>query len=107
MVGDWMLKLRERIDHHSRLMPYALSALSDPSAAVQQAALKILDELGAQWEEEHNDDLKVCKWTPAYLTGDKLNLHSPNLKCISPPRAKGGAMHRNCGRCRALTSPSL
>lgn len=59
MVGDWMLKLRERIDHHSRLMPYALSALSDPSPAVQQAALQILDDLGAQWEEEHKDDLKV------------------------------------------------
>ena len=27
MVADWMLTLRERIDHHARLMPYALSAL--------------------------------------------------------------------------------
>ena len=40
-------------------MPYALSALSDPSVMVQQAALKILDDLGLQWEEEHKNDLKV------------------------------------------------
>ena len=59
MISDWMLKLRERNDHHARLMPYALSALSDPSAKVQQAALKILDDLGAQWVEEHKEDLKV------------------------------------------------
>ena len=59
MVADWMLKLRERIDHHARLMPYALSALSDPSLDVQTAALQLMDDLGAQYEEEHQQDLKV------------------------------------------------
>lgn len=59
MVADWMLTLRERIDHHARLMPYALSALSDSSKAVQMAALKLMDDLGAQYEEEHQQELKV------------------------------------------------
>lgn len=60
MVADWMLTLRERIDHHARLMPYALSALSDPSRDVQTAALKLMDDLGIQYEQEHQQDLKVC-----------------------------------------------
>ena len=59
MLGHWMLTLRERIDHHARLMPYALSALSDPSKDVQRAALKLMDDLGLQYEEEHQQDLKV------------------------------------------------
>lgn len=59
MIADWMLTLRERIDHHARLMPYALSALSDASKDVQMTALKLLDDLGAQYEEEHQQDLKV------------------------------------------------
>jgi len=40
-------------------MPYALSALSDPSKDVQRAALKLMDDLGVQYEEEHQQDLKV------------------------------------------------
>jgi hypothetical protein len=33
-VGDWMLNLRERVDHEPRLLPYALSALCDDSPQV-------------------------------------------------------------------------
>jgi hypothetical protein len=35
MLGDWMLHLRERLDHEPRLLPYLLSALGDESPAVQ------------------------------------------------------------------------
>jgi len=28
-ISDWMLNLRERVDHEPRLLPYALSALND------------------------------------------------------------------------------
>ena len=82
MVADWMLTLRERIDHHARLMPYALSALSDPSRDVQTAALKLMDDLGIQYEEEHQQDLKVCG---AILSLQQLALrslhvfHSPTM----------------------------
>ena len=62
LIADCMLRLRERIDHHARLMPYALSALSDTSQEVQKAALKLMDDLGAQYEEEHQEDLKVLLW---------------------------------------------
>lgn len=42
-VGDWMLNLRERVDHESRLMPYALSALDDPHPQVRAALCAFLD----------------------------------------------------------------
>ena len=92
MVADWMLRLRERIDHHARLMPYALSALSDPSPSVQLAALKILDDLGAQWEEEHKADLKVGRFA------------SPHLRVLRRMRAPV-RLHQTCvtswaSRCR-------
>ena len=64
MLADWMLTLRERIDHHARLMPYALSALSDSSKVVQSAALKLMDDLGVQYEEEHQQELKVQCCSP-------------------------------------------
>ena len=64
LVADWMLKLRERIDHHARLMPYALSALADPSQDVQAAALTLMNDLGIQYEEEHQQDLKASTMRP-------------------------------------------
>jgi hypothetical protein len=35
MLGDWMINLRERMDHEPRLMPYVISALNDVSPAIQ------------------------------------------------------------------------
>lgn len=29
MLGDWLLHLDERLDHHGRLLPYLVSALAD------------------------------------------------------------------------------
>ncbi len=58
MLGNWMTTLRERLDHEPRLLPYVLSALCDESAAVVEAALQLLDTLGAQYEREHEKELK-------------------------------------------------
>lgn len=35
VIGDWILNLRERMDHEHRLMPYLISALNDESALIQ------------------------------------------------------------------------
>ena len=72
LLADWMLKLRERIDHQGRLLPYALSALSDDSRAVQMSALTLLDDLGAQYEEEHEHDLKVTLVARVHSKGPEL-----------------------------------
>lgn len=71
-----MLTLRERIDHHARLMPYALSALSDSSKDVQMAALKLMDDLGAQYEQEHQQELKVLSACAAILLNRRVTHHS-------------------------------
>jgi hypothetical protein len=57
MVGNWMLTLRERRDHEPRLLPYVLSGMCDESPAVVDAALQILDQLGQQYEQEHEAEL--------------------------------------------------
>ncbi|WIA41829.1 hypothetical protein OEZ86_009159 [Tetradesmus obliquus] len=57
MVGSWLLTLRERLDHQPRLLPYLLSGLCDESPAVVQAAVQLLEQLGEQYEQEHENDL--------------------------------------------------
>lgn len=57
MIGNWMLTLRERTDHEARLLPYLLSGLCDESPAVVESALQLLDQLGQQYEQEHEKDL--------------------------------------------------
>ncbi|KAG2440366.1 hypothetical protein HXX76_004471 [Chlamydomonas incerta] len=58
LLGDWMLSLRERLDHESRLLPYVLSALNDEAPEIQADAVALLDRLGAQYEADHEKDLK-------------------------------------------------
>jgi hypothetical protein len=40
MVGNWLLMLRERMDHQPRLQPYPLSGLCDESPAIVQVRPK-------------------------------------------------------------------
>jgi hypothetical protein len=57
MIGNWLLTLRERRDHEARLLPYVLSGICDDSPAVVESALQLLDQLGQQYEKEHEADL--------------------------------------------------
>jgi len=57
MVGNWMLTLRERLDHEPRLLPYILSGLCDDAPAVVEAAAAVLEQLGRQYEQEHEKDV--------------------------------------------------
>jgi hypothetical protein len=52
-----MLNLRERVDHEPRLLPYLLSALTDPVPAVSAQAVQVLHALGAAYEAEHAKEL--------------------------------------------------
>lgn len=38
-LGDWLLNLRERMDHEPRLMPFIMSALSDDVPEIQVSLL--------------------------------------------------------------------
>lgn len=52
-IGDWLLNLRERLDHEARLMPFILSALNDEVPDIAAAAVRLLDQLGAQYEKDN------------------------------------------------------
>jgi hypothetical protein len=52
-LGAWMTRLSDRYDYWSRLMPYMLSLLSDPSDIVITACLSYLDACGVSHEIEH------------------------------------------------------
>ena len=58
-LGDWMTTLVERTDHEPRLLPYVMSAAADEAPEVRDAALALLTALGAQYEKEHEKDLKA------------------------------------------------
>ncbi len=62
-LHDWMTNLRERIDHEPRLLPYLLSALTDPVPAVCEAAVTALEGVGRVYEQDHAKELEqvgVC-----------------------------------------------
>ncbi|GIL99070.1 hypothetical protein Vretimale_4331 [Volvox reticuliferus] len=58
VLADWMTQLRERMDHESRLLPFVLSALNDEAPEIQADAVCLLERLGAQYEQDHEKDLK-------------------------------------------------
>lgn len=37
-IGDWLLTLRERMDHEPRLMPFVMSALNDEVPEIQASS---------------------------------------------------------------------
>ncbi|CAM9656506.1 unnamed protein product [Phaeothamnion confervicola] len=57
MLGDWLTTLPDRFDHHSRLLPYVLNALTDDSPGVSAAAAATLRSCGAEYEREHEGDV--------------------------------------------------
>ncbi|GLI68794.1 hypothetical protein VaNZ11_013291 [Volvox africanus] len=58
VLADWMTQLRERMDHESRLLPFVLSALNDEAPEIQADAVGLLERLGAQYEQDHEKDIK-------------------------------------------------
>jgi hypothetical protein len=58
VAGDWCVNLWERMDHETRLIPYILTGVSDCAPAVQLAALRYMDAVGAQYEKEKEKELK-------------------------------------------------
>ena len=60
VVKAW-LKLDDRESHDALLFPLLLTALHDELPAVQEAALAAFQELGAQYEEDYEKDLRDRK----------------------------------------------
>jgi hypothetical protein len=58
MIGDWVLHLRERLDHEQRLMPYIISGLSDPHPPNAEAAMELLENLGQLRLKDKEKEMK-------------------------------------------------
>jgi hypothetical protein len=82
-LGDWMTSLVERVDHEPRLLPYVVSAVADGDTKVSTYALELIEKLGAQYEMEHEKDLKpVMTYMPEFLEG--VSLHNTHVKPLYP-----------------------
>ena len=78
-----MTSLVERVDHEPRLLPYVVSAVADGDTKVSTYALELIEKLGAQYEMEHEKDLKpVMTYMPEFLEG--VSLHNTHVKPLYP-----------------------
>ena len=85
-VGDWMTTLTERTDHESRLLPYVMSALTDEASVVQEDAMELMDKLGAQYEREHENDLKsTMAYMPEHFGGEAAYGAGDDALVLPPP----------------------
>ena len=77
--------MKDRWDHHTRLLPYLLDLLTDPNESVRDSALKTLQLCGKQYEEEHQDE--IIERRQYGVDGDRrINLEDP----LPPPFTESG-----------------
>lgn len=67
-IADLLTGLVERRDHEARLIPYLLALLPDPLPCVSDRAAAGLRRVGALYEVEHAEELKVWTSRLAYLS---------------------------------------
>ncbi|XP_061701103.1 dynein axonemal assembly factor 5 [Syngnathoides biaculeatus] len=58
VVGDWLLNLPDRYSYFHKLIPLLLSSLTDEIPEIKLLAADLWRRVGAQWEQENEDDLK-------------------------------------------------
>ncbi|XP_068631779.1 dynein axonemal assembly factor 5 [Battus philenor] len=80
-VGNWMLNYRDRYSFWHRMIPLLLTSLSDVMADVRETATKLWSDVGLQYMEENEDDLKkkldFLKDVPSHYPDVKR----PNFGC--------------------------
>ncbi|CAH0398042.1 unnamed protein product [Chilo suppressalis] len=80
-VGNWMLNYRDRYSFWHRMIPLLLTSLSDVMADVRETATRLWDDIGSQYMEENEEDLKkrtdFLKDVPSHYP----DIKRPNLGC--------------------------
>ncbi|KAL3689691.1 hypothetical protein R1sor_016000 [Riccia sorocarpa] len=66
-VASWLQELDERKEHECRLVPYLLSGFTDESPIIQELAFQLMEQVGRQYEEENENEVKD---TQIYLPED-------------------------------------
>uniref|UniRef100_A0A3Q3X073 Uncharacterized protein n=1 Tax=Mola mola TaxID=94237 RepID=A0A3Q3X073_MOLML len=83
VVGDWLLHLRDRYSYFHKLIPLLLSSINDDEIPeIRLLAVELWKRVGAQWEEENEDEIKdkmdfLFTPPPFYPTG----VERPGLGC--------------------------
>ena len=69
-IKIWVCHLNDKYDHHSKIVPYLLSGLSDEDEVVRGIAKETIEEIGRQIEEEKEKEFREnrqfaidSKWT--------------------------------------------
>ncbi|KPJ08314.1 HEAT repeat-containing protein 2 [Papilio machaon] len=57
-VGNWMMKYKDRYSFWHRMIPLMLTSLSDVMADIRTTATKLWSDIGLQYMEENEEDLK-------------------------------------------------
>ncbi|CAG5051832.1 unnamed protein product [Parnassius apollo] len=80
-VGNWMLTYRDRYSFWHRMIPLLLTSLSDVMEEIRETATKLWTDVGLQYMEENEDDLKkkldFLKDIPSHYP----NVTRPNFGC--------------------------
>ncbi|KAL0840952.1 hypothetical protein ABMA28_014745 [Loxostege sticticalis] len=80
-VGNWMLNYRDRYSFWHRMIPLLLTSLSDVMADIRETATKLWTDIGLQYMEENEEDLKkktdFLKDVPSHYP----DLKRPNMGC--------------------------
>uniref|UniRef100_UPI0037E7320A dynein axonemal assembly factor 5-like n=1 Tax=Semicossyphus pulcher TaxID=241346 RepID=UPI0037E7320A len=58
VVGDWLLRMRDRYSYFHKLIPLLLSSISDEIPEIRLLAADLWKQVGAQWEKENEEDIK-------------------------------------------------
>ncbi|XP_049644535.1 dynein axonemal assembly factor 5 [Suncus etruscus] len=82
VVGDLLLHLRDRYSFFHKLIPLLLSSLSDPVPTVMCEAANLWRQVGLQWQQENENDLKDKLDFPSAPPAHHPSLDTrPNLGC--------------------------
>ncbi|XP_049868771.1 dynein axonemal assembly factor 5 isoform X2 [Pectinophora gossypiella] len=80
-IGNWMLNYRDRYSFWHRMIPLLLTSLSDVMEDIRSTAAQFWEEIGRQYMEENEEDLKkktdFLKDVPTHYPDVKR----PNLGC--------------------------
>ena len=61
VISDLLIRLPDRRDHDSRLIPYILSGLFDPIPEIKEDCFRYIEEIGQQYEEEKEKDIREMR----------------------------------------------
>ena len=61
VVADWLLRLPDKGDHESRLIPYILAGLFDPIPEIREMCFEQIEEIGQQYEEDNEKDIREIR----------------------------------------------